>query len=59
MVFFALDGVLRGFPAAAYTSTPHHKPLCGLVQHKKSAFLKWTLQIVIIQLYMDTYLNIK
>ena len=29
-------------------STPHRKPLCGLVQHKKSSFLNWTLQSAII-----------
>ena len=40
MVFFALGGVLRGAAAAAYKSTPHLNPLCGLAQYKKSSFLK-------------------
>ena len=35
MALFALLGVLRGFPAAAYGRTPHRKPLCGLDQEQK------------------------
>lgn len=35
MVIFALIGFLRGITAAAYMSTPHRKPLCGLGQNKK------------------------
>jgi len=42
MVFFVLIIVLRGFPAAAYNSTPHRKPLCGLAQSKKSSLLNQT-----------------
>jgi len=39
-ILFALLGVLRGFPAAAYRRTPHRKPLCGLDQDKNCSFLK-------------------
>jgi len=38
MALFALIGVLRGFPAAAYRP-PHCKPLCGLDQDKNCSFL--------------------
>ncbi|MFZ0482743.1 MAG: hypothetical protein WAL93_05060 [Desulfobacterales bacterium] len=34
IALFALLGVLRGVPAAAYRRTPHRKPLCGLDQDK-------------------------
>jgi len=43
MVLFALLGVLRGFPAAAYRRTSHRKPLCGLDRDKNCSFLNWTL----------------
>ncbi len=43
MALFALLGVLRGFPAAAYRRTPHRKPLCGLDQDKNCSFLNWAL----------------
>jgi len=46
MALFALLGVLRGFPAAAYRRTPHQKPLCGLDQDKNYSFLNWTLKIL-------------
>jgi hypothetical protein len=46
MALFALLGVLRGFPAAAYKRTPHHKPLCGLDQDKNCSFLDWKLSYV-------------
>jgi len=42
MALFALLGVLRGLPAAAYRRTPHRKPLCGIDQDKNCSFLNWT-----------------
>jgi len=53
MALFALLGVLRGFPAAAYRRTPHRKPLCGLDQDKNSSFLDWTLKLVHYTSWMD------
>jgi len=47
MALFALLGVLRGFPAAAYGRTPHRKPLCGLDQDKNCSFLNWTLIVTV------------
>jgi hypothetical protein len=47
-VLFALIGVLSGFPAAAYKSTPHRKPLCGLDQNKKPNFLNWKSRICFV-----------
>ncbi len=53
MALFALIGVLRGFPAAAYRRTPHRKPLClpremrsifnwgGLDPDKNCSFMNW------------------
>jgi hypothetical protein len=52
MAFFTLDCVLRWLPAAAYSSTPHRKPLCGLVQRKKITFTNWTLNSVFIYSWM-------
>jgi hypothetical protein len=54
MALFALLGVLRGFPAAAYKRTPHHKPLCGLDQGKNCSFLDWKLSYVQEWLWMET-----
>jgi hypothetical protein len=54
MALFALLGVLRGLPAAAYRRTPHRKPLCGLDQDKNCSFLNWTLNWVRYTLWMDT-----
>ncbi len=54
MALFALLGVLRGFPAAAYRRTPHRKPLCGLDQDKNCSFLNWTLNWVHDTSWMDT-----
>ena len=34
-----------GYRLRRTLSTPHRKPLCGLIQHKNSAFLNWTLYI--------------
>jgi len=41
MAPFALIGVLRGFPAAAYRHTPRRKPLFGVDQNKNFSFLNW------------------
>jgi hypothetical protein len=39
MALFALLGVLRGFPVAAYRGTPHRKPMCDLDRDKNCSFL--------------------
>ncbi len=54
MALFALLGVLRGFPAAAYRRTPHRKPLCGLDQDKNCSFLNWTPIVFILDSWMET-----
>jgi len=54
MAFFALLGVLRGFPAAAYRRTPRRKPLCGLDQDINCSFLNWTLNSVHYASMMNT-----
>ncbi len=54
MALFALLGVLRGFPAAAYRRTPQRKPLCGLDQDKNCSFLNWTLIVFILDSWMET-----
>jgi hypothetical protein len=33
--------VVAGYAVAAFRSTPHRKPLCGLDQNKKSSFHYW------------------
>jgi hypothetical protein len=48
MALFALLGVLRGFPAAAYESMPPCKPLCGLDQDKNCSFLERTLIVTVL-----------
>jgi hypothetical protein len=57
MALFALLGVLRGFPAAAYRRTPHRKPLCGLDQDKNCSFLNWTPIVFILDSWMGTSYN--
>jgi len=54
MALFALLGVLRGFPAAAYRRTPHRKPLCGLDLDKNCSFLHWTPIVFILDSWMGT-----
>ncbi|HSQ86682.1 MAG TPA: hypothetical protein VLM43_18375, partial [Desulfobacterales bacterium] len=53
MALFALLGVLRRFPAAAYRRTPHRKPLFGLDQSKNCSFLNWTLNWIHYISWMD------
>ena len=55
MALFVLLGVLRGFPAAAYRSTPHRKPLCGLDQNNNCSFLNWKLNLGPIRFMDETY----
>jgi len=58
MTFFALLGVLRGFPAAAYGRTPHHKPLCGLDQDKNFSFPNWTFNYCPLHFVDGHYLSL-
>jgi hypothetical protein len=59
MALFALLGVLRGFPAAAYRRTPHRKPLCGLDQDKNCSFMNWKLLSAQVYLWMDANLDLE
>jgi hypothetical protein len=57
MVLFALLGVLRGFPAAAYKGTPHRPAIagCGLDQDNPArAGLNWTPIVFVLDSWMDT-----
>jgi len=58
MALFALLGVLRGFPAAAYRRTPHRKPLCGLDQDKNCSFMNWTPIVFILDSRIETFYGI-
>ena len=58
MALFALLGVLRGFPAAAYRRMSHRKPLCGLDRDKNCSFLNWTLINLGIEEFQTKSLNI-